>query len=395
LGLVNDTRYADSSSDICPCFPSYRILAITNNFMLFSIIRMSQETASRGKSHKSPSAKSGESIDFFDRLQLLTERYLSFRRRRIRLKKEKQKKKNVVLDWVEAFLWAAGVVLLINQYLLQAYQIPSGSMIDTLLIGDRIFVNKVIYGPELLPGIGKLPSPIQPSRNEIVIFMNPAYLSRGPVFDVAQRIIYMLTLSLVDIDRDEFGDPRPQFLIKRAVGVGGDRFVSERGNLRIRPAGEDRWFDEAEFNAMRGTSHNVIRLLSDQDYVALEAAGRVAAFSHLMLPVPHSLAAQVTAARAIPIPDSDAFNQARLEMLRGARPHERRYTSLLAWYRQGWYVPEGRIFPLGDNRDNSQDGRRFGSVSKSSVLGRALIVYWPGDFSSRRFAAFQRFGAIR
>jgi len=351
-------------------------------------------TVSRGKSRKS-SSSTPENPDFFDRLQLLTERYLTFRRRRSRIRKEKQKKKNVIRDWIEAFLWAAGVVLLINQYLFQAYQIPTGSMIDTLLVGDRIFVNKAIYGPELLPGIGKLPSPIQPSRNEIVIFKNPAYISRGPVFDVAQRIIYMLTLSLVDIDRDEFGDPRPQFLIKRAVGVGGDRFISERGNLRIRPAGEDRWFDETEFNALRGTNHNIIRLLDEQDYIALEAAGRAAAFTHLMLPVPHTLAPYVARVRTIPIPDSDAFNKARLEVLRGAHPHERRYAALLAWHRQGWYVPETRIFPVGDNRDNSQDGRAFGSVISSSVLGRALIVYWPGDFSARRFAAFERFGAIR
>ncbi|MDR1898832.1 MAG: S26 family signal peptidase, partial [Treponema sp.] len=84
---------------------------------------------------------------FFDRLQILTESYLTRRARIRRIKKEKQRSKNPIVDWIEAFLWAAGVVLLINQYLFQAYQIPSGSMIDTLLIGDRVFVNKIIYGP--------------------------------------------------------------------------------------------------------------------------------------------------------------------------------------------------------------------------------------------------------
>ncbi|MDR2136438.1 MAG: S26 family signal peptidase [Treponema sp.] len=40
-------------------------------------------------------------------------------------------------------------------------------------------------------------------------------------------------------------------------------------------------------------------------------------------------------------------------------------------------MPEGRIFPLGDNRDNSRDGRSFGPVRISKVMGRGAIIYWP------------------
>jgi len=362
--------------------------------MLFSIA-MASEAGSRARSHKSSPVKSEEKPDFFDRLQSLTETYLSFRKRKIRIKKEKQKKKNVILDWIEAFLWAAGVVLLINQYLFQAYQIPSGSMIDTLLIGDRIFVNKIVYGPELLPGVGKLPSPIIPKRNDIIIFENPSYISRGPVFDVAQRIIYMLTLSFVDIDKDEFGQPKAHFLIKRAVGMGGDWFTSEQGNLRLRPAGESRWLDEKEFNTLRGVNHNINRLLNDRDYLALEAAGRAKGYEDLLLPVPPSLAARAAPVRSIHYPDSDAYNKARLELLRGAYPQETRYSALLARYSQGWYVPESRMLPLGDNRDNSRDGRNFGPVRTNRILGKGSIIYWPGDFGSRRFAALGRFGSIK
>ena len=201
--------------------------------------------------------------DFFDTLQSVTEGLLTRRNRIRRIKKEKQKAKNPLLDWLGAFIWAAGMVLLANQYLLQAYVIPSGSMINTLLIGDRIFVNKLIYGPELLPGLVKLPSPIKPQRNDIIIFENPSYISRGPVFDVAQRIIYMLTISLVDIDRDEMGQPRAHFLIKRAVGMGGDRFIMERGEMKVRFAGEDRWANEREFNARRGWKHRISRLMEE------------------------------------------------------------------------------------------------------------------------------------
>ena len=333
--------------------------------------------------------------DFFDKLQLLTERYLSFRKRNKRIKKEKQKAKNIIVDWLEAFLWAAGVVLLINQYLFQAYQIPSGSMIDTLLIGDRIFVNKIVYGPELLPGLGKLPSPIKPKRNEIIIFENPSYISRGPVFDVAQRIIYMLTLSMVDIDKDENGDPKAHFLIKRAVGMGGDWFIQERGNMRLRLAGESEWIEEREFHNLKGMSHNISRLMEESAYPALEAAGRAAGYRDLGLQVPAALQSLASSASSIRYPDFIAHEKARLEIIRGAFPQERRYAELLARHNQGIYVPETRILPLGDNRDNSRDGRYFGPVKKSKILGRGSVIYWPGDFRSRRFGALDRFGLIR
>ena len=333
--------------------------------------------------------------DFFDAIQFLTEKYLSYRKKTRRIKKEKQQQKNIIVDWLEAFLWAAGVVLLINQYLFQAYQIPSGSMIDTLLIGDRIFVNKIIYGPELLPGFGKLPSPVKPKRNDIIIFENPTYNSRGVAFDVAQRIIYMLTLSFVDIDKDEQGQPKAHFLIKRAVGMGGDWFKTDGGNLRLRPAGESRWIDEDEFRSLRGMTHNISRLLNENDYSGIKATGVAAAYTDMGLPIPSSVMSRAMGSSSLMFSDSFAYNIARLETLRGAFPHESRYTNFLTRLSQGWYVPETRILPLGDNRDNSRDGRYFGPVKSSKILGRASIIYWPGDFVARRFEALERLGSIR
>jgi signal peptidase I len=320
---------------------------------------------------------SSKQLDFFDRVQLITEKYLTHRAKVRRLKKEKRKTKNFLLDWIEAFLWAACMVLLANQYLIQAYRIPSGSMIDTLHIGDHVFVNKLIYGPELLPGVVKLPSPIKPQRNDIIIFVNPSYISRGTAFDIAQRIIYMLTLSIVDIDRDESGEPRVHLLIKRLTGQAGDRFMMENGEMSIRHAGESRWVNEREYNISRGWNHNITRLMLQEQYPALKAAGRVAGWSDVGLLPSQKLFEEASPVGSLHYPDFIAHERARLETLRKASPADSRYAMLFARHRLGWYVPEGRVFALGDSRDNSRDGRYFGPVRTSRVLGKGLVIYLP------------------
>jgi signal peptidase I len=68
-----------------------------------------------------------------------------------------------------------------------------------------------------------------------------------------------------------------------------------------------------------------------------------------------------------------------------ANPADSRGVARQAFFDVGWYVPEDRILPLGDNRDNSRDGRYFGPVSNENVLGRAMFKYWP----------ITRFGVIR
>ena len=324
-------------------------------------------------------------MDFFDRIQTVTEKILTHQAKVRRIKKEKRKGKNPVLDWIEAFLWAACMVLLLNQYLVQAYRIPSGSMIDTLNIGDHVFVNKIVYGPELLPGFFKLPSPVKPKRNDIIIFENPSYISRGTAFDVAQRIIYMLTLTLVDIDKDDSGDPRVHFLIKRAAAFSGDRLMFENGELKICFKGEDRWVDEREYNAARGWNHNITRLIKADQYASLAAEGKADGWRDRGFQPSAELAGLASLIGNMKYADFLTYERAWLETLRKAAPHDSRYAARLSKNRLGLYIPEGRIFPMGDYRDNSRDGRHFGPVRVSKVLGKGMVIYWP----------FARIGSIK
>jgi signal peptidase I len=109
----------------------------------------------------------------------------------------------------------------------------------------------------------------------------------------------------------------------------------------------------------------------------IAASGKAAAWIDKGMYASDKLLSQASLLKEVRYPDFIAHEKARLQTLRKASPHESRYAVQLAKYNLGWYVPEGRIFPLGDNRDNSRDGRYFGPVRVSRVLGRGLIIYWP------------------
>lgn len=77
------------------------------------------------------------------------------------------------------------LALFIRTFVVQAFKIPSGSMIPTLLIGDHILVNKFIYGIRN-PFNGKVFIPIEkPTRNDVVVFKYP----RNPKQDYIKRVI--------------------------------------------------------------------------------------------------------------------------------------------------------------------------------------------------------------
>jgi len=83
-----------------------------------------------------------------------------------------EQKKNPIRELIELIIFVVVFVLFINVYLVQGYQIPTGSMEKTLLVGDRIFVNKFIYSP--IPSFLKWLFPVkEPERGEIIIFKYP------------------------------------------------------------------------------------------------------------------------------------------------------------------------------------------------------------------------------
>src|SRR6266511_6417957 len=95
------------------------------------------------------------------------------------------RRKSLVREYAEAIFIAVLLALLIRQFAIQAFTIPSGSMMDTLLIGDYILVNKFLYGAEIPFTDVHLPGLRAPERGDIIVFKYPNDESR----DFIKRII--------------------------------------------------------------------------------------------------------------------------------------------------------------------------------------------------------------
>jgi signal peptidase I len=86
--------------------------------------------------------------------------------------------KSTAREYAEALAVALLLALVIRTFVVQAFKIPSGSMLPTLQIGDHILVNKFIYGPRLeIPltqrSLGQIPGLREPRAGDIVVFIYP------------------------------------------------------------------------------------------------------------------------------------------------------------------------------------------------------------------------------
>lgn len=84
-----------------------------------------------------------------------------------------KKKKSKFREYVEAILIAVLIALFIRSFGIEAFKIPSSSMVPTLLIGDHIFVNKFVYGMRIPLTKIRFLEFKKPERGDVVVFMYP------------------------------------------------------------------------------------------------------------------------------------------------------------------------------------------------------------------------------
>lgn len=120
---------------------------------------------------------------------------------------QKKPKKSQLRDWTEALVVAAILALIIRTFVVQAFKIPSGSMEDTLLIGDHLLVSKFTYGLQVPFIEDRILTVRDPERGDVIVFEFPE-------------------------DKDKSYFKRRDF-IKRVIGLPGDSIEIRNKNVYV------------------------------------------------------------------------------------------------------------------------------------------------------------------
>jgi signal peptidase I len=136
----------------------------------------------------------------------------------VNVNQEKRKKKSTFREYTEAILIALVLAFIIRSFLVQAFKIPSGSMIPTLLVGDHILVNKFVFGPQVPFTKHRFLSFQKPKRGEVVVFLEPTdrkkdFIKRviglpGETIQVINRKVHINGEPLKEADYVYYTNPR-------------------------------------------------------------------------------------------------------------------------------------------------------------------------------------------
>ena len=138
----------------------------------------------------------------------------------------RQPKKSTIRELIETIVIVLLLVFFIRTFIIQAFKIPSGSMLPTLQIGDHLMVNKFIYGIKM-PFTGTTLIPISdPKPNDIVVFEFP----ENPQLDYIKRVIAVagdvveIRDKKIFINGKPFDDPHGVFKDENILSSSRDNF---------------------------------------------------------------------------------------------------------------------------------------------------------------------------
>lgn len=233
--------------------------------------------------------------------------------------------KSVFREYFESFAVTLVMALFGMTFVLQAVTVPTGSMQNTILVGDYLLVNKFIF----TPGGNNLP------------FLPQREIERGDI------IVFKYPGNKVRPENDRRRNPPLQAYqinyVKRVIGLPGETVEFKNNQVFI--------------NGQLLPEHRVIGD-ADNDLSALEVTETGQRSPEEKWDVYYSEASMRDSQR------ERSLRQTGYEFGVQGKPMQ---------------VPDNHFFVMGDSRDNSEDSRYWGFVPRELVIGRAMFVYWSCD----------------
>jgi len=243
-------------------------------------------------------------------------------------KKLLKHKRNGFVEFVDSIWIIVIIALMIRFFAFESFRVPTGSMIPAIYIGDMLFVNKYIYGFRA-PFTTKHIMPFKdPDRGEIVVFIFPggSTIHQSGTF---AKIVNAMPLS--DSTKEKMLTPD---FVKRTIGLPGDKILLN---------GDKIFVNGSELKRKKINDNFV--------YVSSDGVRRVAeVFEETNI-------------------DGESYNVLYHKGIG-------RSSGGCPYCGKEFTVPDGKLFVMGDNRDNSHDSRYWGFVPMENLKGRASIIWF-------------------
>lgn len=228
------------------------------------------------------------------------------------------------------------IVLVVRSFIYEPFQIPSGSMMQTLLIGDFILVEKYAYGIKDPIFQNTLINTGHPKRGDIVVFKYP----RNPTVDYIKRVVGLPG------DRVSYDSVSKQVTIVPNCGAG----QACDGSLAVTYSTPEASHFVQTFSMGNGeVSGGFWPLAPDQ---SKEGGIRLTKRTETLGSAEHNI-----------LINPVVQDQSGLYFRQSGLPAGT------------WVVPQGQYFMMGDNRDNSEDSRYWGFVPEKNLVGKAVAIW--------------------
>lgn len=246
------------------------------------------------------------------------------------------------------------IVLIVRSFIYEPFQIPSGSMMPTLLVGDFMLVEKFSYGLKDPITQTTLIETGKPNRGDIAVFKYPL-------------------------------EPNVDF-VKRVVGLPGDKIIynPDSKELTIYP----------NCTANNCTERLPITYgpLKPSEWTMFLDIGSVVDNQKGNYQIPLDQALPRNALRQYERSETLGTVEHQILIIREAMTEAKYIQPNMP--RNEWIVPDKHYFMMGDNRDNSSDSRMWGFVPEQNLVGRAVFIWLSLDKQENEWPTGIRFSRI-